>query len=972
MIEHSLSHRALHSAATLFSEVGLDRLAAAAFRYEWNHAGRNAPLARSIANALLRAGDNAEALVFFREACRREPDHTEARAGMVCALFRQGAVRDAGREATTLAGLAPCAEMWVLVAELRKRVGDTIGSLEAFRQAAQATSRSDRFVLGEALLGDEAWSDLITPLDNLRTSRKAVGVGTHLVRSRGSLLARALANRRKAASIVAALLLLPVAASAQSPSPSPEASPEEARRFPVEVLKALPTAGSLTGRAVQLTAGLVLEREEGAGLFPAEPSRFAFRGGSWTQSRIEVDGFDVTDPIFGGRPVAWGSVELGEVFVTTDSKGTLLSHRLPPSDASKPFRWVALGNTGLFDSTGTTADPIPSLSRGHHLFEGLIGLFRNSSSGATQWSGALSGIDVSRSERASDLERATAKLGFEGRFTHVRGADRFQGLALYQGTRGPFGFTTAETRSSGLTLGSAWTRGETRARASYLRGVTTDPLFSSPRLFERLVDGAPDFQVPYHSVGERLQVEAGRRIRQFGDSIQTSATVRFSRAVSGRELAQPTFLSLETLNGVSARQWSYSGGAAARLAETRAGLSLNVAARTSERTKLTGSVELQRVTVGDRDGERILGSTKVLPEIRFEWTKSATTTLFAEASIGTPPVPLVGYEGAVRNAPVVAARLWRDQNRDGQATASELGIEVARRAPGSVAIDPDLSLPTMRRVLVGFKTRIFGVGIHATAFARRDRDLIETALDPLGSEIARTRNLADPSGDIVGPSDDQILPLIEESLRSFSSSRYLLTNPAEHRALGEGAELGFETNARHVHWGLSGAAFRASGRGGNRGLRVAENDFGVVGESFDRTNADTYGYGRLFFDRAYSLKMYLTANDVKGFTFGALGRYDDGQPFARLVIQNDLPQGPDFVQAIARGRARLHYTLSVDARLSKRFSVSGAALEISASVFNALGSRFEAEEQVVWLPDYRRITMVQPPRAFVIGLRLER
>jgi hypothetical protein len=37
-------------------------------------------------------------------------------------------------------------------------------------------------------------------------------------------------------------------------------------------------------------------------------------------------------------------------------------------------------------------------------------------------------------------------------------------------------------------------------------------------------------------------------------------------------------------------------------------------------------------------------------------------------------------------------------------------------------------------------------------------------------------------------------------------------------------------------------------------------------------------------------------------------------------------------------------------------------------VFNALGTQFEAEEQVVWLPDYRRIKMVQPPRAFVIGV----
>src|SRR5262249_31974471 len=128
-----------------------------------------------------------------------------------------------------------------------------------------------------------------------------------------------------------------------------------------------------------------------------------------------------------------------------------------------------------------------------------------------------------------------------------------------------------------------------------------------------------------------------------------------------------------------------------------------------------------------------------------------------------------------------------------------------------------------------------------------------------------------------------------------------------------------------------------------------------------------------FFDRAYSLRMFLTANDIKGFTLGGIGRYDDGQPFARLVIQNDLPQGPDFVQAIPRGRARLHYTLSVDARIARTFSLGTGSLEVSGSVFNLLGSQFEAEEYVTDLPPaYRTITMVQPPRAFLLSVRVAR
>ncbi|HRB13308.1 MAG TPA: hypothetical protein PKU70_09870, partial [Vicinamibacteria bacterium] len=322
---------------------------------------------------------------------------------------------------------------------------------------------------------------------------------------------------------------------AQEKAAAPEPSPTPAPRFQPEVVKALPTAGSLTARVVQLNSGLVLEREESSGLFPAEPSRFAFRGGSWTQSRIEIDGFDVTDPIFGGRALVWGAVELGEVDVRTDSKGTVLVHNHPGSHAPGRTRVLLQGNLGLFDSKGTTADPIPSLARGHSQFDGVLAASGASSAGATNWSGALSGADVSRSERDSDLERATQRLGFEGRLNHLKGDDLFQGLAMYQGRRLPLGFTTAETRSTGLMVGASWARqhshagrfpslgerNETALRLSYLRGTTDDPAFASPLPFERLVDGPPDFQVPYQSVAQRFAIEAARRGWNLGDVVSS-------------------------------------------------------------------------------------------------------------------------------------------------------------------------------------------------------------------------------------------------------------------------------------------------------------------------------------------------------------------------------------------------------------------------------------------------------------------
>ena len=780
-------------------------------------------------------------------------------------------------------------------------------------------------------------------------------------------------KRRVAVCVMTLIWAASRTVAAQDLASSVEASPTpEPVRSTVN--RALPSAGSITARAVQLNAGLVLEREEGAGLFPAEPSRLVFRGGSWTQTRVEVDGFEVTDPVFGGRPLVWGAIDLGEVDVKTDARGTVVSQSGPRWDRRAGNQFVAETSLGLFDSAGTTAAPIPSLARGNHLFNGLVGASHSLSNDATRVSGVLSGADVSRSERNSDLERATARLGFEGRINHTRDRDRLLGLAMYQGHRGRFGLTTAETRSTGLLIASSWIRtgdSPSHARVSYLRGTTDDPQFASPLLFERLVDGTPAQQVPYNTSVSKLQAELGRDV-SFGEALRLQVAARFSRATDARTMTQPAFLALERLNGVSAREWTFAQGASSGLAENRVSVDIGLHARLGDRSHLRPRIEIAYVSVGDRDGGRFLRSFKVLPELRFDWTRSDTTMFYAEASIGAPPVPFASFEAATRNAPALSARLWRDFNGDGRATPAELLSGVARRGPGSVTVDPSLSLPTMRRVIVGFNTKFHALYFRAAGWVRRDVDLIETALTPQGSEILRTRSIPDPSGDILGASDDQILPLVEETPASFTSSRYLLTNPAGHVGRGEGAELAFETHAKHVHWGLLAAAFLDSGQGGNRGLRAAENDFGVVGESFDRANADTFGDGRLFFDRAYSLKMFLTANDVSGFRFGAIARYDDGQPFARLVIRNDLPQGPDFVQAIPRGRARLHFTLSVDARLARKFEISGTNVELSASVFNALGSQFEAEEQVVWLSDYRRITMVQPPRAVVIGVRISR
>jgi hypothetical protein len=104
--------------------------------------------------------------------------------------------------------------------------------------------------------------------------------------------------------------------------------------------------------------------------------------------------------------------------------------------------------------------------------------------------------------------------------------------------------------------------------------------------------------------------------------------------------------------------------------------------------------------------------------------------------------------------------------------------------------------------------------------------------------------------------------------------------------------------------------------------------------------------------------------------FGVIARYQDGQSFSRVVVVPDLNQGPEVVSAYRRGRTRFTFTFSLDARFEKSVRVGRADVAAVVTVFNALNTSNEVEENVVTSPSFRTSTFVQPPRAVQVGARL--
>src|SRR4249920_3453809 len=88
------------------------------------------------------------------------------------------------------------------------------------------------------------------------------------------------------------LLLIGPAAGADEPDPS-WLDRVDGRVFTHSeadsLIRDLPSGRSVWSLLETLEAPAVLDRIEGAGLYPGEPGRFSMRGASWTQNRVLLD-----------------------------------------------------------------------------------------------------------------------------------------------------------------------------------------------------------------------------------------------------------------------------------------------------------------------------------------------------------------------------------------------------------------------------------------------------------------------------------------------------------------------------------------------------------------------------------------------------------------------------------------------------------------------------------------------------------
>ena len=139
---------------------------------------------------------------------------------------------------------------------------------------------------------------------------------------------------------------------------------------------------------------------------------------------------------------------------------------------------------------------------------------------------------------------------------------------------------------------------------------------------------------------------------------------------------------------------------------------------------------------------------------------------------------------------------------------------------------------------------------------------------------------------------------------------------------------------------------------------------------FTNPNAATFARGRLFSDRAFTIKWTTVYRFPGDFRVGAIARYQDGQPFARLVIAPGLNQGAELVRAYPNGGNRFTFTGTLDIRVQKGFTVGTTRLDAIVDFYNLATRSNEVEEYVVTGPAFARRRPSSRRTAIHLGVRL--
>jgi hypothetical protein len=425
----------------------------------------------------------------------------------------------------------------------------------------------------------------------------------------------------------------------------------------------------------------------------------------------------------------------------------------------------------------------------------------------------------------------------------------------------------------------------------------------------------------------------------------------------------------ELVDGVPARIWRFvNPGLESFRHEVGLAAFASARIRLARNLQLTGALRYDSVSGSAEGADAGIRWHTLLPRADARWTIGGSwrAGIFAGYTQSAYRLPLDWLAFGDPAAPTADVFRWDP--------VSTPGPRVARVGPGHggdpgfSGIEPGLRPPRSDELVVGLDLQpASGLRLRLTGMTRKERDLV--GLTNTGAIAFERSEIFDPGANVGSPDDDRLVPVHNRLPATFGLDRWLLRNLGGEDATFEGIELTVELMRSNATLLVGGTAGRSQVSGASRGFGPLENDQGLVGEIDADPNALTFARGRPFSDRAYTGKVVAVYRLPTRTTAGFIARYQDGQPFSRMLVVEHLNQGAEAIRAFASGDSRFMFIGTLDARLQQDVTRGSNRVQIVLDIYNLPGLSYAVEEQATQPPDVRITTAVQPPRTVHLGMR---
>jgi len=793
---------------------------------------------------------------------------------------------------------------------------------------------------------------------------------------------------------IALLALLMASAGRLSAQTQPASTTETTTTLSRAALENLPSSGSVGGLLETIVPELISDRVDGGGLSVGSESRIGARGSSWTQTAFQFDEVDLTDAgLFGGSllfldPMMLDAVESSTAMLPLERAAPGVSLRLVPRRPSDTWHGQAefMSTMSSTDAPNEPVPPIQTLRSWNR--------FAASASGPLQGKrlGGGFGLAVNHGTRFERYDptilHAQDTTGFAHLLYTPSNTDEVLAVVAGRSAHIPYdgrlwlGRPDARQSVSDFMVESHWNHEGGSllwtVAGGYRHASTGGDAGPVPLAY---VDSIRERPIMDAVAGSLSRQRWAIVLRERPLSTTQNRWLRGARAgfeVGGGSNTDGALVAsavAESVEGFPARLWRFTNTATApRQHVTTPAAYFAESIPVSSRFRIDAGVRWEGVWAAAAGGDSIQWSN---------WFPRASLTLdllprqHVSAVVGAArygyrlPLEALSFgDPAAAGADVFR---WDDRNGNGRFEPSEEGplvVRVGNAAPGVSSIDTNVKRPYMDEFLVGLEFRPSpSWTVRLVGMTRQEHRLL-AALDtgaPLSAYTVTT--IPDPGEDWLDSSDDRSLPVHSRRPEAFGVDRYLLTNPEGLMAMFQGLDLTVDGTAERFTFRFGATAGRSSGPAAARGFQAFQNDLVVPGDVLANPNSTTYARGALFSNRGYTIKTAGTYRFPQDVQLGVVARYQDGQPFSRLVIVQDPTQGTEAIRAYMNGRTRFTYTMTVDTRLQVGLPIAGRRLSVVWDVFNLFNQSSEVEESVLTDPAFRTSTALQPQRAMHLGLR---